>query len=106
MWSELYYSLCNTKGRDAESQQISFGTVCQIRSAVGMYYTLDMQATYPQQVLQDLARWSLVCVRVSPWDKPSMTYDSTSLARRLGTEVVKSCPLSQVHIALMDDYLD
>jgi hypothetical protein len=40
--------------------RIGYGTVRQIRSAAGMFYTLDMQAAYPQQIIRDSARQNLV----------------------------------------------
>jgi hypothetical protein len=106
MWSELYYSLRNTQGKDGEYHRIGFGTVRQIRSAVSMYYTLDMQAAYPRQVLRDSAKRSLVFMKVSPCDEPITAFASAGLARRLGTEVTKSWALSHVHIAYIDKYLD
>jgi hypothetical protein len=55
MWAELDYSLRNRKGKDGTYNRISYGTVRQIRSAAGMFYTLDMQAAYLQQVIRDSA---------------------------------------------------
>jgi hypothetical protein len=106
MWAELYYSLRNSKSRDGTYDQISYGTVRQIRSAASMYYTLDMQVAYPQQVIRDSARRSLVHTRVSPCNDPGLTFATAGLARRLGTEVSKSWALSHVHIAYIDAYLD
>jgi hypothetical protein len=106
MWAELYYSLRNRRGKDGTYNRISYGTVRQIRSAAGMFYTLDMQAAYPQQVIGDSARRSLVYPRVSPCNDPGLTFATEGLAQRLGMEVSKSWALSHVHIAYMDDYLD
>jgi hypothetical protein len=106
MWSELYYSLRNTKGKDGTSHRIGLAMVRQIQSAAGMFYTLDMQAAYPQQVIRNSNRRSMVYPRVSPCDKPIMTFATEGLARRLGTEVSKSWALSHVHIAYLDDYLN
>jgi hypothetical protein len=106
MWSELYYSLRNTKGKDGVLHRIGLGTIRQIRSAAGMFYTLDMQAAYPQRVIRDSHRRSLVFSRVSPCDEPIMTFATEGLARRLGSEVSKSWALAHVHIAYMDTYLN
>jgi hypothetical protein len=106
MWSKLYYSLQNTKGKDSTYHRIGLGTVRQIRSAAGMFYTLNMQAAYPQQVIRDSNRCSMVYPQVSPCDKPIMTFATEGLARRLGSKVSKSWALSHVHVAHIDKYLN
>jgi hypothetical protein len=75
MWAKLYYSLRNRQGKDGTYDCISDGTVWQIGSATGMFYTLDMQVTYPQQMIWDSARRSLVYPQVLSWcDDPGINF--------------------------------
>jgi hypothetical protein len=105
-WAELLYSLRQTRGKDGEYRRLKYASVRSLRSAAGWYYTMDMAARYPRQVMRDRHRRGMVMEYVSPTDELAMTLGASAMAQRLGTEATKSWALSHIHVAYMDDYLD
>lgn len=101
-WALLYYSLRTKKGKDGEVHRIGFNTTRQIKSAASMYYVLDMQDTFPRQVLRDRAGRGLIHEYVSPCTEMSMTFAAKGMSRRLGTASEKSWAISHVHVAYLD----
>jgi hypothetical protein len=105
VWSELYYSLRQTKGDDGSYHPLRFASIRPLRSAAALYYTLDMQDAYPRRVMRDRHRRGLVQPYVSPTDELYTNFGASGMARRMGTETKKSWALSHVHIAYMDQEL-
>jgi hypothetical protein len=103
VWSELYYSLREHKGRDGEVRPIKFASVRPIRSAVAHFYTMDMQSAYPpRRVMHDHHRRGMVMDYVSPSDELYCSFGAIGMATRMGTEVKKSWALSHVHISYIE----
>jgi hypothetical protein len=90
VWSELYYSLRQTKGDDGLFHPICFALVRPLRSAAALYYTLDMQAAYPRQVMRDRHLRGLVQPYVSPTDELCTSFGASGMARQMGMESKKS----------------
>jgi hypothetical protein len=106
VWSELYYSLRQTKGNDGTYHPIRFASVQPLRSAAALYYTLDMQDTYPRRVMRDRHHRGLVQPYMSPTDELYTSFGASGIARRTGTESKKSWALSHVHVVYIDFTLD
>jgi hypothetical protein len=106
VWSELYYSLRQTKGEDGAYHPIRFASVRPLRSAAALFYTLDMQDAFPRQVMRDRHRRGIIQPYVSPTDEFYTSFGASGMARRMGTETKKSWALSHIHIAFIDQELD
>jgi hypothetical protein len=106
VWSELYYSLRQTKGEDGLYHPIKFASVRPLRSAAALFYTLDMQDAFPRRVMRDRHRRGIIQPYVSPTDELYTSFGASGMARRMGTETKKSWALSHIHIAFMDSELD
>jgi hypothetical protein len=106
VWSELYYSLRQTKGEDGVYHPIRFASVRPLRSVAALFYTLDMQDVFPRQIMRDRHRRRIIQPYVSPTDELYTSFGASGMARRMGTETKKSWALSHIRIAFMDQELE
>jgi hypothetical protein len=102
MWALLNYSLLTNR----EGDIIKNNMVQAIKSAASIYYTLDMQMAFSQQVLRDSQRRGQVMQRVSPRDEIGTTFYAKGMAHRIETETKQSWAVSHAHIAYVDGHLE
>ena len=105
-WAELAYSLRTTETKSGQILPVKYGTITQVRSAVGMFFATDMLQRFPQQLLRDKYRRFIITPHASPSEEAITHFFHLGLSRRIGTAVTPSWALSWIHIAFIDSYLE
>ena len=84
---------------------LSYGTICQLRSAVSQYMAWDMMVRYPGHVYMDQGK-GVIHQACCPTDSLGATMFAFGLKARLGDKSRPSVALLDRHVRWLDADLD
>jgi hypothetical protein len=108
MWAQQRYALQpspSTRSHRA-GENLAFGTVRGLRSAVGMFYQWDWNVAYPGRAVQDNNDRFFLADQCLPTDSIAYTAMTKGLSTRIGDNPKGSVALLARHVHFIDKYLD
>jgi hypothetical protein len=108
LWAQQRYALqpsASTRAHRA-SENLAFGTVRALRSAVGMFYHWDWNVAYPGRAVQDNNDRFFLADLCLPTDSIAYTAMTKGLGTRIGDNPKNAVALLARHVFFIDKYLD
>jgi hypothetical protein len=108
MWAQQRYALQPSPSTRSHrvGQNLAFGTVRGMRSAVGMFYRWDWNVAYPGRVVQDSNDRFFLADQCIPTDSIAYTAMTKGLGIRIGDNPIGAIALLARHVHFIDKYLD
>jgi hypothetical protein len=108
MWAQQRYALQPSPSTRAHraGENLAFGTVRQMRSAVSMFYRWDWNVAYPGGAVQDSNDRFFLADRCSPTDSIAYTAMTKGLGTRIGDNPKGAVALLARHVHFIDKALD